>query len=781
MDERTATDAATSYDFRVGDWLVAPRGNRLVGPEGVVRLEPKVMQVLTCLAGQPGRTVTKDEFMERVWSDTVVSDDVLARCISELRKVFGDNPRDPDYIETIRKSGYRLIAPVAPPEPEPAPAPEPPATTESEAEPPVVVAEESALGQAESEEAEDAESELPAEVTETPVESMLPVVAEADSERGTRLTPSDRGPEPVVETPGLPHGSRWAQQPKPMLWGGLAAVVFFILLTAWIAWPSGGEEPLRTVPFTSFPGAEAEPTLSPDGEQIAFTWTGADGGSVDIYVKQAGAEMPLRLTETEADEWSPAWSPDGRQIAFVRATDADTRAVIVAPAIGGSERTLTELEGREIEHIAWSPDGETLALSAQAAPTGPFSLFLLSVETRNLRRLTEPADVSWGDVSPAFAPNGERLAFVRSRSPGVEDLFIVPVRGGEPERLTEDEREISGLDWMPNGQSIVFASSREAGAGLWRIAASGGEPERIATAGEGENVRQPSISRHGRRLIYEQRSADANIWAIRQGRFARTPLIRSTRWESHPQFAPAGDLIAFASDRSGSPEVWVTDAEGQSPIQLTDFGGPLVTTPRWSPDGRQVAFSARVDGNADIYTIDSNGGQPLRLTDDTASDVAPSWSHDSTTVYFSSDRSGTWEVWRVPAAGGLPSRVTYRGGYNAFESPDGEMLYYAKKSEPGLWRRGPDGEDETLVLGALEPFDWGNWAVTDDGIYFIRREATGPTIRFYSFVTGWSTPIARLDDVPEHPALAVSPDGRVLLYTHIDRDESDLLLVEDFQ
>src|SRR6056297_1020763 len=103
MDERTATDAATSYDFRVGDWLVAPRGNRLVGPEGAVRLEPKVMQVLTCLAAQPGRTVTKDEFMERVWSDTVVSDDVLARCISELRKVFGDSPRNPDYIETIRK------------------------------------------------------------------------------------------------------------------------------------------------------------------------------------------------------------------------------------------------------------------------------------------------------------------------------------------------------------------------------------------------------------------------------------------------------------------------------------------------------------------------------------------------------------------------------------------------------------------------------------------------------------------------------------------------------
>lgn len=72
MGDQTAHGAAASYDFRVGDWLVAPRGNRLIGPDGPVRLEPKVMQVLACLAAQAGRTVTKDEFMERVWAGTVV-------------------------------------------------------------------------------------------------------------------------------------------------------------------------------------------------------------------------------------------------------------------------------------------------------------------------------------------------------------------------------------------------------------------------------------------------------------------------------------------------------------------------------------------------------------------------------------------------------------------------------------------------------------------------------------------------------------------------------------
>jgi Tol biopolymer transport system component/DNA-binding winged helix-turn-helix (wHTH) protein len=640
----------------------------VLGPEGDVRLEPKVMQVLACLAAQPGRTVTKDEFMERVWADTVVSDDVLARCISELRKVFGDNPRAPDYIETIRKSGYRLIAPVVSPGAERLEASEPEGAVAEPEAPGEHIAGAEAPGEHIADEGDDVEQRA--------VEER----AREESEPTSESTPSD---------PALVHVSRRAPRRGVAVWGGIAAITV-LLMVMWAAWPRGDEGPLRSVPFTSFPGPEAEPTLSPDGEQIAFTWTGADDGPVDIYVKQAGAELPLRLTETPTDEWSPAWSPDGRQIAFVRATTSDTRAVVVVPSIGGSERTLIELEGRDVGQIAWSPDGETLALSAQAEPTGPFSLSLLSIETLGMRQLTEPDPVMRGDVDPAFAPGGERLAFVRSASPDVEDLFVVPVRGGEPERLTTDERDIAGIDWTPSGQHIVFASNRAEGAGLWRIAAAGGSPERIATASDGASVRQPSVSRHGRRLIYEQRSADANIWAIQRGRFGRAPLIRSTRWESHPQFDPGGERIAFASDRSGVPEVWVVDADGQNPIRLTDFDGPPVTTPRWSPDGRQIAFGARVDGNADIYTIDGNGGRPVRLTEHPAADVAPSWSLDSTTVYFSSDRSGRWEVWRMPAGGGPPSRVTYRGGYNAFESPDGRMLYYAKKGESGLWRRGPD-------------------------------------------------------------------------------------------
>ncbi|HSR50831.1 MAG TPA: transcriptional regulator, partial [Acidobacteriota bacterium] len=99
-------------EFRIAEWVVVPSLNRLQGPAGTVRLEPKVMRVLVELARRPGRVVTRQRLIETVWEGTFVGEETLTRTISELRKAFGDDPRSPRVIETIRKSGYRLLTPV---------------------------------------------------------------------------------------------------------------------------------------------------------------------------------------------------------------------------------------------------------------------------------------------------------------------------------------------------------------------------------------------------------------------------------------------------------------------------------------------------------------------------------------------------------------------------------------------------------------------------------------------------------------------------------------------
>lgn len=99
-------------DFRLGRWLICPKLNTVQADGRTIRLEPKFMQVLVCLAANPGDVVSKEELIRAVWVDTFVTDDVLTRSISELRRALGDDAKQPHIIETVARSGYRIIAPV---------------------------------------------------------------------------------------------------------------------------------------------------------------------------------------------------------------------------------------------------------------------------------------------------------------------------------------------------------------------------------------------------------------------------------------------------------------------------------------------------------------------------------------------------------------------------------------------------------------------------------------------------------------------------------------------
>ncbi len=105
-------------DFRLGDWLIQPQLNRVVGSGREVTLEPKAMDVLVHLVDRAGEVLHKERLIQGVWSDTFVTDDVLIHAVSELRKAFDDDAKNPRFIQTIAKKGYCLIAPVTKPQPE---------------------------------------------------------------------------------------------------------------------------------------------------------------------------------------------------------------------------------------------------------------------------------------------------------------------------------------------------------------------------------------------------------------------------------------------------------------------------------------------------------------------------------------------------------------------------------------------------------------------------------------------------------------------------------------
>ncbi len=105
-------------ELQIGDWLVEPDLNCITRKKVKIQVEPKVIEVLVCLADYPGEVLSKEQIIQTVWPDTYVSEEVLRYSISELRKAFKDDAKNPRVIQTIARRGYRLIAPVTTKDPD---------------------------------------------------------------------------------------------------------------------------------------------------------------------------------------------------------------------------------------------------------------------------------------------------------------------------------------------------------------------------------------------------------------------------------------------------------------------------------------------------------------------------------------------------------------------------------------------------------------------------------------------------------------------------------------
>jgi len=142
----------------------------------------------------------------------------------------------------------------------------------------------------------------------------------------------------------------------------------------------------------------------------------------------------------------------------------------------------------------------------------------------------------------------------------------------------------------------------------------------------------------------------------------------------------------------------------------------------------------------------------------------------------------------MPAKGGEPSQITTNGGYEAVESPDSQFLYYNKYGfyTVGLFRIPVGGGPESMVLDLPQLESFGDWAVTDQGIYFIYRYEVGgtptrhPAIKLLSFDTNKVTEVVAIEKDPgQNPGLSVSPDGKWLIYSRVDYVNHDIMLVEN--
>ena len=615
-------------------------------------------------------------------------------------------------------------------------------------------------------------------------------------------------------------------RPRPGFWARVAIVAGFVLLTGaallhygvWQARrkPSpesgslvragtsdgnqsagfGSPSP-AAVPLTSDLGDEIQPSFSPDGSQVAYAFNKGDADHYHIWVKAIGSEQAVRLTSASYDDMSPAWSPDGESIAFVRLSSGIEASVMIIPSSGGKERKLASIAVNllhtDTTGVSWSPDGNWIA-TTDVNFSAMYRLILISVNTGLKQNLNYEPSKFDTDAEPSFSPDGRYLAFTRHIGPAVADIFVLELPHEEGERveahrLTHWNRWSGNPVWSADGQEILFIR-KEAGTGsrIWRVAAFLNTDARLVE-GVGEGSRSIALSATSNRLVYSSGPSDPNIWRmsldstssgpIPNHSAARTRLIASTRGDGQPQLSPDGRLIAFTSDRSGDPEIWLANSDGSGERQLTRLHAAISAGAHWSPNSKEIVFHSRPAGNANLYIVNVETGAYRQLTTGLTENYMPSWSHDGEWIYFGSERESGEQIWRMPASGGPATRLTKNDGAIALESPDGRQIIYTKTTEPGLWMLSLDSGIESKIVPNTVGFEC--FAMGKRGLYFERGGvASGFTISFMSFSDHVVRDVVTIN-APVGDGITISPDERSIVYSQIDHSGSDLLLVENFK
>lgn len=719
--------------FRLGDWLVQPDLNRVTGPSGEVRLEPRVMLVLVRLAAVPGEVVSRDTLLDEVWEGTFVGEESLTRAISDLRRVFGDDARRPTYVETIRHHGYRLIASV----------------TEME------------------------ETETPPEVESTAAPAPLP-------------------PDP----PRHLFGEAPKRRPfRPL--GTLASLAVIAALFAGVKLMERQEStplpagmvlaPITSEPLTTYPGHERQPALSADGTRVAFAWTGPAGDAEGVWVKQRNSETPLRLSEGPGRAAWPVWSPDGQEVAWVQVL-GDSSEVRSVPSLGGARRSLFATRGL-VAGLDWTPDGRFLVMSVP--DTGAGWHRLAALELANLEvtgapyregdwgraAMTGSSDLIGSNVQPRVAPGGDRLAFIHlDEISGSNSVVVRDLLDGTSRTVLGGLAGLQGLAWSADGRQLVVASEHAGMYHLWTVPAVGGEARRLTAAGD--FAWNPAVARNTGDLAYEQVRVDQDLWRIRihgrdPWRLETGPFLVSTRWEYEADYSPDGARIAFVSARSGTPELWVCDHEGRDLRRLTTTGGDPVTRPRWSPDGTRVAYNVIVDGRPVVRLVSAEGGTPTELTGAGLAETVAGWSPAGGGLEVIRRAGGGWNLYRRGLDPEDDGGEIVRGRVVAAErSADGTLFFVG---DARTIRR-DEGDDPPALVSGLDPLDRHNWRWADNAIYWVLRTGGSAFLMVHDLTDGTDN---FLTDLPGFAGtgLAVAPDGNEILYPRSGAAQGDLMLI----
>ena len=558
-------DAAGRGPFRLGEWLVDPDLNLIRSADIETVVEPRLMRLLTYLAACDGRPALKEDILDSVWGGVSATEESLSQAVFKLRRLLGDDPERPKYIETIRKKGYRLLVTAEP--------------VEKHRRyhagwllaaglvaAVVIVA--IALG-SRSGPGVDVVNMLDAQpITSRPGRERDPALS-ADGRYVVYTAAAGDGSQQVF-LHGMRRGTRDRQLTR---FGDNRAAAFFpdgdsIALLRWT------NDDCSVIRMTLVDGAErvigdctgneyGDTAVSRDGSLVAFNAREAADDVQAIYLLDVASGERRRVTAPPMGIWGdfdPVFGTDGRSLVFVRSVSEGMQDLYIVDLASGREDRLTD-EGRNVFGV--SVLGDRIIYGGNR--TGRYGIWSIDRSGDDLAQLPI---ASTGIVNPFVSADGSRLAFEvieRTVTLRAHDL----VEGAGAREILSFNADILHPDVSPGNGRIAFSSNRSGYYEVWHSDAEGGDAARLTD--------------------------------FRSG------------FTAHPKYSPDGRWIAFDGRPGGLSRIYVMKQDGSELRPLTDEGGNAYA-PTWSPDGGSIHYAAETDGSLQLWRLDLESGSRRQVS-----------------------------------------------------------------------------------------------------------------------------------------------------------------------
>jgi Tol biopolymer transport system component/DNA-binding winged helix-turn-helix (wHTH) protein len=653
--------------FMLAGIHVDPMALTFTAPDSVVvTIQQKPMEVLQFLVQQYPQLVSREQLIEAVWAGNFyVGEKALTNAIWQLRHQL-QQLAAVELISTVRKKGYRLHQ------------------------------------AAQFVSSSDQSDEASANDVATSTDLQQHKSAAATSTANTVSTLNNY-------THKKTH--------RRLLWWAFAliAVAVIGLVSGW--WPQR-KAPAIEQTLTQGSGRALHPSVSEDGRYLAFSWRKFEQAS-DLYLLDLKSpnQQFKQLTFSNDYESRPVWGRDNRHLYYSSTTAVYGKCQIMQlDVLTLTSKKLAGCRRRSTVYLDVSPDGRFLLFNGSVTADGR-SLYQLDLQNSEAKPQALPCkrNCQFQVRDVAFSPDGKYLAMTRRANALSEQIYLHELATGEETQLTQNEEDIIGIEWHPDGRRLIYGALRQGKRKALLLDIKTGSKEDLGVADFAGHSR---ITAEGVLYFHRLNSASQLAYLPLQPGVAGAlfPLTASDERYEAPDYSPARQAIVYVSNGSGYMEIWMADPDMSNPKQLTQLHG-IVKYPRWSNDGKKVAFVARFadEENDRLMVLDTLTGQLTTLETGANWHRRPSWWSDDKSVIYTSSNN----LHRIELATGQISRLTHDGGIFSRMAEDGNF-YFTKGTNQGLWLLQPDGTEQQVLSGDLFSPKYA-WTLVGRDVYFLQQ------------------------------------------------------------